>query len=50
VMELHGRLVDEGLEGGVVVRERGKFEGHMGISCWVMRCAGAGQGINESDQ
>ncbi len=48
VVELHGRLVDGGLEGGVVVGERGKFEGHVGFSCWVMRCAGADQGINKS--
>ena len=33
VVELHGRLVDVGLEGGVVVGERGKFECH-GISPW----------------
>ena len=28
VVELHGRLVDVGFEGGVVVGQRGKFEGH----------------------
>jgi hypothetical protein len=30
VVELHGRLVDVGLEGGVVVGQRGKFVGHGG--------------------
>jgi hypothetical protein len=28
VVELHGCLVDVGLEGGVVVGQRGKFVGH----------------------
>ena len=42
VVELHGRLVDGGLESGVVVRKRRKFEGHGSYSFIVLgfrRCA-----------
>ena len=44
VVQLHGRFVDVGLEGGVVVGKRGKFECHA-FSPVVMGCARGGQRV-----
>jgi hypothetical protein len=33
VVQLHGRLVDVGLEGCIAIRKSGKFVGHGRFSC-----------------
>jgi hypothetical protein len=35
VMEFHGRLIDSGFEGGIVISKRRKFVSHKRFSCEV---------------